>query len=71
MRWQALKREAAAMRAVLEREPYDEARTEFDREYVRRLRARHGGELQAMSERLGLAPVALAAALAGTESLPR
>jgi DNA-binding NtrC family response regulator len=54
MRWQRQKREHAWMNALFALEPYENAREEFEREYVRRLSARCGGDEDVMSERSGL-----------------
>jgi DNA-binding NtrC family response regulator len=59
MRWQRMKAEAAGMTAVFDREPYTDALRAFEREYVRRLRERCGGNRAAMLERSGLDPAAV------------
>jgi len=68
MRWQRLKREAAASAALFEREPYAEAEAAFQAEYVRRLGERCGGDLEKMAQRSGLPSALLAERLqaAGT-----
>jgi DNA-binding NtrC family response regulator len=48
--------EAAQLRGIVEREPYQEARDAFDQEYVRRLQARAPGDLSSQAERSGLDP---------------
>jgi hypothetical protein len=60
MRWQKLRQEAAKWAKILDCEPYAAARRAFDQEYVRRLAERCGGEGNAMSERSGLSPDAVA-----------
>jgi DNA-binding NtrC family response regulator len=59
MRWQVVRREVAGMRAILDLEPYDQAQQAFQREYVRRLSQRHGGNRQVMAERSGLPEAAI------------
>ncbi len=54
MHWQRQKREHAWMRALFALEPFDKARDEFEREYVRRLSERCGGDENAMASRSGL-----------------
>jgi DNA-binding NtrC family response regulator len=68
MRWQSIKREAARMAEVFDREPYEEARRAFEREYVRRLSERYGGQEQVMVERSGLPAEVIAGALKDEES---
>ena len=65
MRWQRLKREAAAAAALFEREPFEAAAELFRREYLRRLSARCGKDPAMMTARSGLPPDAIAAAAAG------
>ncbi len=54
MRWQRVKRDAARLAAVFDREPYDEALKAFQREYVRRLADRCDADQKAMAEHSGL-----------------
>lgn len=54
MRWQRLKREAAALAALLEPEPYAEAEQAFRAEYLRRLAERCAGDRAMMAHRSGL-----------------
>ncbi|MEJ2720652.1 MAG: response regulator [bacterium] len=54
MRWQRRKREHERMRALFALEPFDRARGEFEREYVRRLSERCGGDREMMASRSGL-----------------
>lgn len=63
MRWQQLKQEAAKLSAIFDKEPYDEARRDFEREYVIRLAKRAGCGRSAMAERSGLPDDVIAAAL--------
>jgi DNA-binding NtrC family response regulator len=63
MRWQRLKREAAERGAIFEREPFSEARLAFEREYVRRLAERCGGDRTLMATRAGLTTEQVTAAL--------
>jgi DNA-binding NtrC family response regulator len=69
MRWQQLKREAAATAAVFEREPYAEAEVVFQAEYLRRLAARCEDDPDAVARRSGLSPERVAECLrtGGTE----
>ena len=60
MRWQRLKREAAATEELFGREPYAEAEKVFQAEYLRRLGERCDGDLEKMAQRSGL-PDALVA----------
>jgi len=64
MRWQRLKREVEATRALFEREPWAEAETAFQAEYLRRLAARCEGDQAAAAERAGLPAEQVAACLA-------
>lgn len=68
MRWQKLKKEVAQIEDIFEREPYDEAREEFEREYIRRLAKRTGEDMNVMAERAGLPVETLAAAMSDEES---
>jgi len=54
MRWQRLKREAAALAALFELEPYAEAERAFETEYVRRLAERCADDEAMISRRSGL-----------------
>jgi DNA-binding NtrC family response regulator len=56
MFWQRQKREHAWMDALFALEPYDKAREEFEREYVRRLTKRCEGDEDLMAKRSGLTP---------------
>jgi DNA-binding NtrC family response regulator len=60
MRWQKLRQEAAKWAQIFDCEPYAAARQAFDREYVRRLAERCGGEGVVMSRRSGLSSEAIA-----------
>ena len=64
MRWQRMKREAAATAALFEREPYTEAESAFQAEYVRRLADRCEGAREAVAERSGLPAERVAECLA-------
>ncbi len=63
MRWQDMKRQAKQMAKILEAEPYAEAQRAFEREYVRRLAERCGGDETAMAERSGLSAASVAAGM--------
>ncbi len=65
MRWQRLRREAAQLASVFDREPYEEARQAFEREYVRRLATRCDGDVEAMARRSGLPAESIDRARAG------
>jgi len=65
MRWQRRKRQTLAMAALLEREPFADARRDFEREYVRLLEERCGGDPEAMARRSGLAPDRIRALMDG------
>lgn len=54
MRWQNMKREVERMSGIFAKEPYEEACLAFEREYVRRLAGRTGGDEKRMAERSGL-----------------
>ena len=54
MRWQQLKRESRRIQKMLLLEPYDKARAEFLREYVRNLAQRTGSAVDEMAARSGL-----------------
>jgi len=60
MRWQKMKREAAAMEEIFRLEPFEEARKAFERAYVRRLADRCDGDAAAVARRSGLSPEAVA-----------
>ena len=60
MRWQKLKRERAKCAEIFDIEPYTEARHAFDREYVRRLADRCGGQEKVMVEHSGLSSAVIA-----------
>ena len=57
----------AQIEDIFEREPYDEACKEFEREYVQRLAKRAGEDMKVMAERSGLPVETLAAAMSGEE----
>jgi len=63
MRWQRLKREAAARAAIFEREPLAEAQEAFAKEYLRRLGERCGGDRAEMARRAGLTEARIAESL--------
>lgn len=63
MRWQDLKAQAGQMPRIVDCEPYEDACSAFQREYIRRLAERHGGDRKAMADRSGLSPDTIAAAL--------
>lgn len=67
MRWQKLKKEVAQLEDIFKREPYDQAREEFEREYIRRLAKRAGEDVNVMAERAGLPVETLAAAMSDEE----
>jgi DNA-binding NtrC family response regulator len=54
MRQQAAREDAKRLAAILEAEPFDEARRLMLREYVVRLAERHGRDIGAMADRSGL-----------------
>lgn len=54
MRWQRLKRGAAATKALFETEPYEEAEKAFRGEYVKQLGRRCGDDAEKMAARSGL-----------------
>ncbi|MEW6443505.1 MAG: response regulator [bacterium] len=54
MRWQVLKKESIRLAGLLDREPFAEARRAFEKEYVRRLAERCGGDRETMARRSGL-----------------
>lgn len=54
MDWQFCRREARRLTAIVDREPYKAALSAFEVEYVRRLRERVGGDVEALAERSGL-----------------
>lgn len=59
MRWQQLKRESVRISGLFEQEPFEEARRAFEREYIRRLAERCGGDRAAMVRRSGLSEAAI------------
>ncbi|MGD8897093.1 MAG: response regulator [Acidobacteriota bacterium] len=61
MRWQRLKREAAATDELFGREPYAEAEKAFQAEYLRRLGERCDGDPEKMAQRSGLSDALVAA----------
>jgi DNA-binding NtrC family response regulator len=63
MRCQLIKQESTRLSAIFEREPYDEARRSFEREYVHRLAQRVGSDRAAMARRSGLSVETIAATL--------
>jgi DNA-binding NtrC family response regulator len=63
MRWQELKRSCAALSAIYEKEPFEEALEDFRREYIVRLAKRAGGDVRLLSERSGLPAELIAGAL--------
>ena len=65
MRYQRLKREVA----ILDREPFAEARQAFEREYVRRLAERCQDDRTLMAQHSGMTQEALATAL--EQPIPR
>jgi DNA-binding NtrC family response regulator len=68
MRWQQMKREAAATAALFEREPYEEAERTFQAEYLRRLGERCQGDPAKMAERSGLPAAVVAGCRQGTDA---
>jgi DNA-binding NtrC family response regulator len=56
MRWQKLRKDTGRLQEILEIEPFPEAVTAFEREYVLRLSERCGGDSKAVAERSGLPP---------------
>jgi len=60
IRWQRLKREAAATAALFEREPYAEAERVFQAEYLRRLAERCDDDPAKMAQRSGLSDAVVA-----------
>ena len=65
MRWQRMKREAAATLALFEGEPYAQAERTFQAEYLRRLGERCDGDAEEMTQRSGLPEAVVAACLRG------
>jgi DNA-binding NtrC family response regulator len=63
MRWQRLKREAAATAALFGREPYAEAEQAFQEEYLRRLGERCDGDPAKMAQKSGLSDALVAECL--------
>lgn len=63
MRWQRMRRELKRMSDIFKREPYEEARLAFEREYVRHLAERSGGDEKRMAERSGLPAEVIASAM--------
>jgi DNA-binding NtrC family response regulator len=59
MRWQHRKQQERTQRRILEIEPFDQARREFEREYVQRLAQRYSGDKETMARRSGLSADAL------------
>ena len=66
MRWQRMKREAAATAALFEREPYTEAERSFQAEYLRRLSERCNRDPEKMAQKSGLPDTVVAGCLQGT-----
>ena len=64
MRWQRVRRDLMRLEALFALEPYDAAEQAFSREYVRRLAARCGGDVAAISERSGIPAEAIRSGLA-------
>ncbi len=56
MTCQKFKRVAERMQDVVEVEPFEEALKLFEREYIRCLSDRSGGDVAAMAERSGMPP---------------
>jgi DNA-binding NtrC family response regulator len=56
MRWQQLKKDSAHTEKMFLVEPYEEAQKMFEKEYVRRLSDRCGGDVNTMAQRSGLEP---------------
>jgi DNA-binding NtrC family response regulator len=54
MRWQKMKRESQTMDKVFRLEPFTEALSAFEKEYVHRLSERCEGDGEAMAERSGI-----------------
>jgi DNA-binding NtrC family response regulator len=71
MRWQRLKREAGAVAALFEREPYAEAEAAFRAEYLRRLGQRCQGDPARITERSGLSEPVVVESLPGSGSRGR
>ncbi|MFH1723317.1 MAG: response regulator [Elusimicrobiota bacterium] len=63
MRWQRLKRSEAELSAIFDKEPFEEARASFQREYLRRLSRRAGTDVEVLSGRCGLPADIIADAL--------
>ena len=63
MRWQRLKREAAATAALFGREPYAEAEGAFQAEYLQRLRERCSDDPEKMAQQSGLPDAVVAECL--------
>jgi len=70
MRWQRLKKEAEATRALFEREPWPEAERALQAEYVRRLAARCVDDRAAVVRRSGLPAEWVAECLAAGDTEP-
>jgi DNA-binding NtrC family response regulator len=71
MRWQRMKREAAATAALYAREPYAEAERAFQAEYLRRLSERCGGDPEKMAQQSGLPEAGVAGPRPGTDAAGR
>ena len=54
MRWQKMKREASHFNKIFNTEPFQEAQTAFEQEYVRYLFERYAGDEKEMADRSGL-----------------
>jgi DNA-binding NtrC family response regulator len=63
MQWQRLKKESIRIAKVFEREPFEEACLVFEKEYIRRLSERHGGNRKVMAQRSGLSEEKIALAI--------
>lgn len=68
MEVQRVKRADTCLRAVCEREPYQDAEREFRREYLRRLAVRAGGDAGDAARRSGLVAEEIASAMTDDES---
>lgn len=68
MRWQKMKKEAARVSMIFEREPYESALQSFKREYLFQLGNRSGWDPQSMAERSGMPLEDIASAITEKQS---
>ena len=56
MQWQRVKREATELGKLFDPEPFEQAQEAFKREYIRRLAARVGNDVELLARKSGLPP---------------